>query len=78
MSANRKSGARCDIDGHDVQISRMFNGRYEVGVDGWLEGTYATADEAIFAAREQVRMLDKCLYLRPEAPHEFCDTVNDL
>jgi hypothetical protein len=68
----------CQIEGHRVEIRKTYNDRYEVGVDGILEGIHDTADQAIFAAREQVRMIDGGAGDQPAAPEPFCHAVRNL
>jgi hypothetical protein len=68
----------CEMDGHRVEIRLTYNDRYQVGVDGILEGIYDTADQAIFAAREQVRMIDGGTGDQSAAPEPFCHAVRNL
>lgn len=68
----------CVLNGHRVEVRKTINDRYEVGVDGLLEGIHDTADQAIFAAREQLRMLDGAAGDQPEVDEPFCHAVRSL
>jgi len=81
MTTTTRNIACCTMRGHRVGI-KVYGlaptNRYEVGVDGWLVGNYDDPDQAIEAAREQVRMLDGGVMLAPAVSPRFRDAVRLL
>jgi hypothetical protein len=58
----------CVVRGLRVGFDQMHGNRIAVGVSGWLVGHYSSADEALFAAAEEVRMKTGCGHRSPTIP----------
>jgi len=46
------------IDGHRVQVAQLPNGRFNLGIDGWLIGTADDVRSAVAEIRESLRMMN--------------------
>jgi hypothetical protein len=80
-TTNTSTFTSCTMRGHTVGI-KLFGPQhcrgYAVGVDGWLVGNYDDPDQAIAAAREQVRMLGGGVMGPPSVSQRFRDAVHAL
>lgn len=73
-----KNYTRCTVRGHAVEFKvNAGSGFVSVGVDGWLVGNYATAEQAICQAMETVRMIESEL-TAPTMPAKARRAVAEL
>ena len=70
--------AKCTMRGHRVAIGLTANLMHQVGCDGYLVGNYKTAEQAIFAAQEYVRMKAGGVHRMPRVTQKFRDAVAEL
>lgn len=69
---------RCTIKGTEVEFKRVpVSGRYAVGVNGLLIGTYESDSEAIVAALEHVRV-KHFLNRRPMLPGRVRNDLREM
>jgi len=74
---NATNTARCTINGHRVEVARLSNGRFNLGVDGSLIGTADTADEAAGVIAETLRQ-KTWAFDAPAIPNSFRETLAGL